>query len=81
MNKDSFYTDSFHTDVTYRTCGKKKKFIDYDKPYLDLIGPNVDISKAKEILKRFRHDFQISLKKSPNAKEKEMWKMYWNKEK
>ena len=73
--------DLFHTDITYKSRGKTKKFIDYDKPYLDLLNPNVNIDKAKEVLRRFRYDFQIPLKKIPNAKEKEMWRSYWEKEK
>lgn len=74
--------DLFHTNVTYKSGEKKRKFIDYDKPYLDIINKsNIDIDKAKEVLKRFRYDFQISFKKTPNAKEKELWKSYWEKEK
>lgn len=66
--------------TTYIT-GKTKKFVDYDKPFLELLGPNVDVNNAKEVLKRFRYDFQIPFKKIPNAKVKEMWKKYWEKEK
>lgn len=73
--------DLFQTNTTYKSTGKRKKFIDYDKPYLDLIGSNANIDKAKEVLKRFRYDFQIPFKKIPNAKEKELWKKYWDKEK
>ena len=73
--------DLFQTTITYKSTVKQKKFIDYDKPYLDLIDPNVNIDKAKEVLKRFRYDYQISFKKIPNAKEKELWKKYWDKEK
>ena len=72
--------DLFQTTITYKSTGKRKKFIDYDKPYLNLIGPNVDIDKAKETLKRLRNDLKISYKKKPNAKEKKMCKKYWDKE-
>ena len=75
------YKDKFQTDVTFKNTGPKKRYVDYDKRWIDVLGNNVNDTHARTVLKRFQSDYQISFKHSPNEKEKQMWIDYWNKEK
>lgn len=88
MSRHSGPYDRFAVPPTYSNKGRKpptfghvdRKKFNYDEVYLKLIGSNVDLSLFREVLRRFRSDYNISPSHSPNKQERDLWIKYWKTE-
>lgn len=86
MNDRFYSSTTYYIDKTKTSTQKQSqsnKYIDYNKPFIDMLSNNgistSNIYNIKLILTMFRSDYGLKFNKHPNGETLQKWLEYYNK--